>query len=73
MPPFPIKQPTWFDGTTSRAETGEPFEPESSPFSMPASIDRLKTRITPFCAGEYLDSGFYIKKKNEAKGKQMTN
>lgn len=58
-PPFPNKQPTWFDGTTSRAVTyGSFFDPNSSPFSTPASTDLEKTRTTAFCAGEYLDSGF---------------
>lgn len=47
-PPFPNKQPTWFDGTTIRAETGDPGEPKSTPFSMPASTHRLKTRTAAF-------------------------
>lgn len=59
-PPFPNKQPTWFDGTTTRAVTDDPlFEPESSPFSMPVSTALEKTRTTAFWAGEYRDSGFY--------------
>ena len=58
-PPFPNRQPTWFDGTTRRAVTDGPlFEPEPCPFSVPPSKDFEKTRTTAFCAGEYLDSGF---------------
>ena len=59
-PPFPNRQPTWFDGTMSRAVTFKPLpEPESSPFSIEASKAFTKTRTTAFCAGEYCDSGFY--------------
>ena len=61
-PPFPNKQPTWLCGTTILAFTVDPlFEPESIPFSMPASIDLEKTRTTAFCAGEYRESGFYTR------------
>lgn len=59
-PPFPNKQPAWSVETTSLAVTDDPlFELESSPFSIPASTVREKTRTTAFCAGEYRDSGFY--------------
>jgi len=52
-PPFPNKQPTWFDETTRRALTDVPFfVPKSSPFSTPASTDLEKTSTTAFCAGE---------------------
>lgn len=58
-PPFPNRQPTWVEGTTSRAVTFEPLpEPESGPLSIEASKSFTKTRTTAFCAGEYCDSGF---------------
>lgn len=58
-PPFPNRQPTWLDGTTSRADTGDPFESESNPFTRPVSTDLLNTTIVAFCAGEYSDSTLY--------------
>lgn len=57
-PPFPNKQPTWFDAITTCAETGDLFEFGSTPFAIPALVDLLKTRTVPFWAGEYSDSGF---------------
>ena len=62
-PPFPNKQPTWLDETTSCAVTDDPvFNPEFIPFSIPASTDLEKTSTVAFCAGEYLDSGLCNKK-----------
>lgn len=67
VPPFPNKQPTWFEGTTRRAETGDPLlDLKSSPFTAAASTDLLNTRTTAFWAGECLDSGFY-KSKSETR------
>lgn len=72
-PPFPNKQPTWFDGTTSRAVTDDPiFNPESISFSIPVSTDLEKTSTAAFCAGEYLDSGF-CKKKMKPPRKECVN
>lgn len=58
-PPFPSRQPTWFDANRTRADTGDSFGSERNPFKRPVSVDLVNTTIVAFCAGEYLDSTLY--------------